>query len=206
MSCNKLCNKCGILKYTGDFNNDRSKKDGLSTICKKCRHEYRIDPASRERHKLLERERRKRSDVKEYRRQYEQQYYSDGYGKLKRKYQGRLHGILHEEVFRDCTVVNFIGCKRELFMEWIEFQFYDDMSWDNFGSLWGIDHTIPIRNFDLSEDEEVKKCYNWINLRPYRLDKNSSKHDNVDPYSYLLQEVKAHRFLQEINDNEHSAN
>ena len=35
----KVCSKCGIEKDEGEFHKDKTKKEGLSTHCKKCRKE-----------------------------------------------------------------------------------------------------------------------------------------------------------------------
>lgn len=34
---NKKCNKCGIEKFLSEFYNDKTKKDGKTTVCKKCK-------------------------------------------------------------------------------------------------------------------------------------------------------------------------
>lgn len=36
----KKCNKCNVEKEVEEFSKDKTKKDGYSTICKKCRAEY----------------------------------------------------------------------------------------------------------------------------------------------------------------------
>ena len=40
------------------------------------------------------------------------------------------------------------------------------MSWTNQGTYWDIDHVLPCSNFNLEQDEDIKKCFNWKNLRP----------------------------------------
>lgn len=37
----KTCNRCKETKDYSDFDKDKSKKDGVHTICKKCQKEYR---------------------------------------------------------------------------------------------------------------------------------------------------------------------
>lgn len=36
----KTCPKCGLLLPESEYNRDRSKRDGLDTYCRVCRHEY----------------------------------------------------------------------------------------------------------------------------------------------------------------------
>lgn len=39
----KVCNKCNNIQSCDNFTKDRFKKDGLSTICKSCKRQYKID-------------------------------------------------------------------------------------------------------------------------------------------------------------------
>ena len=70
------------------------------------------------------------------------------------------------------------------------------MSLDNYGSVWQIDHCLAIASFILLDEKEMKKCFNWINLRPMYCSENISKGDKIDLRLYLLQEVKAKYFLR----------
>jgi hypothetical protein len=49
------------------------------------------------------------------------------------------------------------------------------MNWDNYGSYWSIDHVIPVCKFDLTDENENLKCWNWTNLMPVTVKYNSSK-------------------------------
>ena len=65
---------------------------------------------------------------------------------------------------------------------------------ENYGQVWQIDHTLPITSFNLFNEDELRKCFNWRNLRPMYSKKNMSKGDKVDERLCLLQEIKAHYF------------
>ncbi len=75
------------------------------------------------------------------------------------------------------------------------------MNWDNQGSYWHIDHTIPISSFSFEDEEDYYKCWNWINLRPLKKEKNLIKSNNVNVMDYLLQEIKAHKFSKVFENN-----
>ena len=47
----------------------------------------------------------------------------------------------------------------------------------------------------------MKKCFDWINLRPMYCSENISRGDKIDMRLYLLQEVKAKYFMK-LNDQE----
>ena len=82
------------------------------------------------------------------------------------------------------------------FKSWIIHQLYGDMSLDNYGSVWQIDHCLAIAAFNLLNKKELKKCFNWINLRPMYCSENMSKGEKIDMRLYLLQEEKGKNFLR----------
>ena len=70
------------------------------------------------------------------------------------------------------------------------------MTLENYGSVWQIDHRLAITSFNLLDENDMKKCFNWINLRPMYCSENISKGDKIDHYIYLLQELKAKYFMK----------
>ncbi len=69
-----------------------------------------------------------------------------------------------------------MGCSREYILDYIESQFDDEMSWNNYGRTgWHIDHIKPCCCFDLSNIEEQKKCFHYSNLRPFWANDNINK-------------------------------
>jgi hypothetical protein len=52
------------------------------------------------------------------------------------------------------------------------------MNWNNYGNgkdKWSIDHIKSVCNFDLTNEEDRKKCYHYTNLQPLWSNENSSK-------------------------------
>ena len=70
------------------------------------------------------------------------------------------------------------------------------MTIENYGSVWQIDHCLPIASFNLLDENDMKKCFNWINLRPMYSSDNNSKNDKIGHFLYLYQEVKAYQFIK----------
>ena len=62
--------------------------------------------------------------------------------------------------------MDIIGCSRQFFKHWVEFQLYGEMTLENYGKVWHIDHSLPVCSFNLSIENEMRKCCNWKNLRP----------------------------------------
>ena len=75
----------------------------------------------------------------------------------------------------------------EFFKEWLKFCFDANMTFENYGELWHIDHTSACAKFDLSQVAEQKKCFHWSNLKPLVGKENLAKHVNT-----TLGEVKKH--------------
>ena len=65
-----------------------------------------------------------------------------------------------------------IGCEFEEFKIYIESQFLEGMSWDNYGD-WHLDHKIPI-SWAKSE-EEIYKLNHYLNFQPMWAADNLSK-------------------------------
>ena len=61
--------------------------------------------------------------------------------------------------------------------EHIENQFDKNMSWDNYGSYWNVDHIIPQAAliYDSLEHPNFQKCWALSNLRPLECGANASK-------------------------------
>ena len=75
------------------------------------------------------------------------------------------------------------------------------MAIESYGSVWQINHCLPIASLNLLDENDMKKCFNWPNLKPMYSNENNSKKDKIDHHLYLLQEVKAKTFMK-INGQE----
>jgi hypothetical protein len=65
------------------------------------------------------------------------------------------------------TAVDYLGCNQKEFLKYIESKFQNGMTFDNYGKFgWHIDHIIPCSAFDLTKEEEQKKCFHYTNLQP----------------------------------------
>ncbi|MCI4437669.1 MAG: hypothetical protein JHC33_12755, partial [Ignisphaera sp.] len=62
--------------------------------------------------------------------------------------------------------IKLLGCDVSFLKLYIESKFLPTMTWENYGKYWHIDHIIPCASFDLSIEEEQKKCFHYTNLQP----------------------------------------
>jgi hypothetical protein len=85
---------------------------------------------------------------------------------------------------KDRTVshVRDLGCTIEELRRFLEVQFHSGMSWDNYGTLWHIDHIFPLNSFDLSDEAQQKKAVHYLNLQPMLAEINLRKGSKVVAY------------------------
>ena len=84
-----------------------------------------------------------------------------------------------------------IGCSVDQFRQYFEHNHFQEaekewMSWDNWGGKrchknrsWELDHIMPVSSFDLTNEEELKKCFHWSNLQPLSWQDNMEKRDSI---------------------------
>lgn len=77
-----------------------------------------------------------------------------------------------------------LGCSISEFRAHIEAQFKPGMTWENYGSVWHIDHRRPCARFDLSKPEEQKACFHFTNLQPLWAREN------------IIKGAKAHKLVE----------
>lgn len=74
----------------------------------------------------------------------------------------------------------FFGLPIADFRKWIELQFNKHLNWSNFGTAWQFDHIVPIAHFDFSFEDDLRLCWNFINIRIEDLDLSNIKRLNND--------------------------
>lgn len=62
--------------------------------------------------------------------------------------------------------MKYLGIPIKDFIEFLEQQFLPEMSWENHGKVWEIDHIIPVENFDLTNEEQLAICFHYSNHQP----------------------------------------
>lgn len=104
---------------------------------------------------------------------------TDGMFRLKESISKRIREILLEK--KDgVPTLNIVGYTKEELRTHIEKQFDENMSWDNYGSYWHLEHIIPKSLYDFSSNVEIKKAWSLRNLRPLEASENLSKGSYLD--------------------------
>lgn len=98
---------------------------------------------------------------------------------ISRKLKGRIRGYLFfrkKNKWRD-----LLGADVNSVRLYLESQFSKEMTWENHGNVWHIDHYVPISSFDLNSQDDIKIAFNWRNLRPLMAVENLKKHAKIPP-------------------------
>ena len=87
--------------------------------------------------------------------------------KLTKILRSRLRSALRRKnAYKSNSTKELLGCDFKFLKNYIETKFTPDMSWDKMGSKIHIDHIKPCCSFDLTKEEEQRKCFHYSNLQP----------------------------------------
>ena len=105
----------------------------------------------------------------------------------------------------------YFGLDIETLRQWFEAQFTEELNWDNFGKAWQFDHIVPTTYFDYSNEDDLKLCWSFINIRVEKLLLNKNRGNRIDllavrPYFQDLYDKTGYslcpKMLQKINSIE----
>lgn len=157
----KKCSKCKETKDCSEFSRNKSRKDGLHNYCRECdkekrKHFYSCNP--------------------DYKRDYKNNRLPTNYA-ISEDLRRNLRSAISYNV-KSGKTIELLGCSIEFLKGYLTGQFTEEMSWDNYGEVWTIDHAMPFRYFDLTKEDELKIVCHWTNLRPMlKADNYSRKYD-----------------------------
>jgi hypothetical protein len=75
--------------------------------------------------------------------------------------------------------IEYLGCNSEKFFHWISYNFDEVFTFDNYGTVWHIDHVIPISKFNIEDSTHLSQCFNWRNTIPLLVRENLSKNNRL---------------------------
>jgi hypothetical protein len=106
---------------------------------------------------------------------YQQNYlatkkYITNYSRMKKNIRNRIRNSIRNQCSKK-TLLSFelLGCTGKEAHDYLESKFQKGMTWNNYGfgdDKWHIDHIIPCDAFDLTNEDEQKKCFHYTNLQP----------------------------------------
>lgn len=109
--------------------------------------------------------------------------------KMKRYVRTRIYNcLLHR---KSKSSIDYLGCGTNDYQTWIT-SYNSNLSLDNYGKVWHIDHVIPISLFNLDDYEQCLLAFNWRNTMPLPAYDNLAKSNRIDKlqlrkhYFYLV--------------------
>ena len=102
----------------------------------------------------------------------------------------------YQNVRKTNKTFDLLGCSHSVFERCIIHQLYGELTLENYGKSWCLDHCLPIASFNLLDKNDMTKCFIWTNLSSMYSNENNFKMDKIDVRLYLLQDVKANYFLK----------
>ena len=203
MSKPKKCETCGKIKTVKDFRINRAS-------CIDCEREYgrkygKKHPEIRrawhdnniEHHRELQANNYQKRK-KEISAKLKERYHNDESYKIHKTRQRNLQRIIKK--------IQQVGGKtkhKQLF-DWFEYNFTEEMNWDNHGKYWDIDHVIPVDKWDLEDDEQLELCFDWKNLTPLKCKDNMKKKAKLTQEQLLEHRKRLRKYYKkmEMNDDE----
>lgn len=173
----KKCKICNKILHINFFRHNRR-------VCKICENLNRKKAYYANRENEIKRIKKykenNRDKVLENKRKRER-YHNDYDFRMKECIRSRFtDAIKKNKNVKKKSTFEYIGCSIEMFKKWIEYNFDENMKWDNYGKYWQIDHIIPCASFDFSDEKNIYTCFNWANLAPLEISENIRKSNKID--------------------------
>lgn len=109
--------------------------------------------------------------------------------KLKHTLRSKLRKLVLNENKTNSALL-YLGCTVDFFRGYLEAKFKDGMSWANYGELWHIDHILPCRSFNMTLEEDRRKCFHYSNMQPLLAIDNLQKLDKLPDGTFARDKLK----------------
>jgi len=177
------CTKCGEIKPLPEYHKDKSTAYGYGYRCKACKKQKDV-----ERHKkqwadpnvkaVLKERMAKQFQKHKYKRnkthcaRKKQRKLTDPNYAMREKLCSALREIIRKD-FKNSYMEKYIGVSISEFKIYMGIYAADLRNYE-------IDHIIPQSLYDLTDEKEIYKCYNFKNLRLISKIKNKNKRNTLD--------------------------
>jgi len=174
----KLCNKCNVIKSINDFN--KSTRIEYMSIFENCVVEQVREWTANNKARVNERERN--------------WHVNNTQRRINTNVHVKINGVLRHGKYSE-RLEQIIGLSQVQFLEWISFNFKNNMCWSNYATMWQFDLLIPASLFDLTNEQQLLCCYNWSNLWPCLKSENAVEVNFILIEEIVAQKIKAQEFI-----------
>ena len=194
----KYCSDCEKILPRNSFSVSSTEPDGLQWRCKSCRKKYNERNHDKIKTYNGKHYQKNSEELKAYQVWYRQtfpekrseynkkwfmkKYNSDSKFKLDSTFGHQIWDALKNNK-SGITWKFFVPYTLDELMEHLESQFDENMTWDNYGSYWHVDHIKPKISFNYvdHDNEEFRECWALENLQPLPAHINSKKQHKIGP-------------------------
>ncbi len=173
----KRCSKCKEIKELNEYYKNRGNPDGLEYYCKPCKNtagnkkEVNARYYQKNREAQIARSRTyditNREKVRENHKLYMRKRRQDPKFRLR---ESILALINHHLQQKSKSTNEYLGCSYEEYHLYLESKFTNKMNWDNYGTYWEIDHTIPLSKGG---------SFHYTNTSPMTITENRQKSNKL---------------------------
>lgn len=165
-----ICTRCNIDRSLDEFYDSKEHKNGKLQGCKTCRKNKQKTEYTGEYHKsrlqnlTLDKklERTNQLTINAQKRR------EDPLVRLKEATRTRIYNALKGNKTKKTN--EYLGCAIEEYKKHIESQFIPEMTWDNWGTYWEIDHKIPLSKGG---------SFHYTNTQPLLISENRIKSNKI---------------------------
>ena len=188
----KICKICNLSYNLDEFYNKKESSDGKHIYCKTCMKQEKKQYYNQTKQVRSQYYKQYREENKEYFNTYchnhyhsnkdlyrewnRNQYNNNIEYKIKHIVSSRIHQSI--KTFNDLKqnkTIEYLGCSIGEYITYIESQFTPEMTWENQGTYWEIDHIKPIDKFNLTNPDELFECFHYLNTQPLYWKDNREK-------------------------------
>jgi hypothetical protein len=181
-------------------------------ICKECQRLFCREYKAKNREKIAEYNRKYKAEHKEEISDYNQKYNKENREAIQTRQtiqhrerrqidynykktlalRKSLQNIMNNRI----KYSKILDCSRDTLIEWLQFNFAEDMNMDNYRELWCLDHVMPCSIFDFEKNKEDEiRCFHWSNLRPLYVNENARRQNRVTREEIEVHEKKIKNFV-----------
>lgn len=156
----KVCTTCHRHKPLSSFSRDARICGGLRGLCRACKAEddrkYRQSPHRRKARRRTER---------------------NPYTRIRKSIRTQMSQHTDSWPTPGLPITTYVPWTFDQLVAYIEAQFHEGMTWQNYGSKWHLDHIKPQDGFTLTDPycKDFQECWALSNLQPLWAHLNMSK-------------------------------
>ena len=187
----KKCSICKLELPFENFSKDKRNKTGYGNRCKSCYSEYckkRLEDPEKRKHRrksqnenYLHNHYNNEESLKKDRERKLRYYHNAIQDELK-KFEFSIRSLVRNRIKgkgfkKSSDTLSILGTTWDNLKVYFEQRFTNEMTWENYGTYWEIDHILPVNTAKTQED--IIRLNHYTNLQPLMISENRSKKDSI---------------------------